>query len=301
MPIFRLLPAVLFFLGLAACQAARPAAPASIAETDSPAIAAKLTAEFARLKKEGQLVPLAVLRGQLARKSCALDLPTAGGGAPMALPALYRQAREGVMMVGGAATCGEPHCHQTHVNPASGYMITATGVMVTNYHVMAEHPDPTGKHVEYPDGAIAADCHGQVYPIVEVLAADQEADIAIVRLGCANGASFHPLALRPNAEIGEAISIISHPEFHFYMLSTGIITQYLADARRQTPPHAMCVSAEYGGGSSGAPVLDSCGRVVGMVSSTHTVFGSPARTQMVVRNCVPAAAILRLIGVPAGR
>lgn len=265
---------------------------------------AKLTKEFARLKQAGVLVPWATLRQQLERKTCTLDLPK-GGAEPVTWPALYRSAREGVMMVGGAATCGEEHCHQTHVSPASGYMITASGVMVTNYHVMAAPGQLPGNRREYPDGAIAADCHGRVYPIVAVLAADKDADIAIVQLGSADKSAispvFHPLVLRPDAPVGEAVAIISHPEFHFYMFSTGIVAQYLAAQPGWTPNHAMCVTAEYGGGSSGGPVFDACGRVVGMVSSTHTVNANRTQTQMVVRNCVPAAAILKLLRAPAPR
>jgi S1-C subfamily serine protease len=68
----------------------------------------------------------------------------------------------------------------------------------------------------------------------------------------------------------------------------------------------MGVTAEYCRGSSGGPVMDDAGNVIGMVSSTNSIYypsKDPKKNprgsfQMVIRNCVPVDAILKLITKP---
>ena len=58
------------------------------------------------------------------------------------------------------------------------------------------------------------------------------------------------------------------------------------------------ITADYGVGSSGGPVLDMSGNVVGMVSNTQGVYADPKERrnfQMNFHICVPAESILSLI------
>ena len=62
----------------------------------------------------------------------------------------------------------------------------------------------------------------------------------------------------------------------------------------------MSVTADFARGSSGAPIFDGLGNVVGMVASTISVYyddedGRQKNLQMVLKNCVPARCILDLI------
>ena len=63
----------------------------------------------------------------------------------------------------------------------------------------------------------------------------------------------------------------------------------------------MSITADYAKGSSGGPVLNPAGEVVGMVSSTQSIYyesdnGQPkGPLQMVVKNCVPVDAVKQLL------
>lgn len=69
----------------------------------------------------------------------------------------------------------------------------------------------------------------------------------------------------------------------------------------------MNITAEYARGSSGGPILDERGRVVGMVSSTQSIYTNgrfrtenadsnpPGAFQMCIRNCVPLVALQNVL------
>jgi hypothetical protein len=66
----------------------------------------------------------------------------------------------------------------------------------------------------------------------------------------------------------------------------------------------MAVTADFGAGSSGGPLLDARGSVTGMVCSTTSVYwedakGKAKELQMVFKHCVPAESIRRLVTAPA--
>jgi S1-C subfamily serine protease len=62
----------------------------------------------------------------------------------------------------------------------------------------------------------------------------------------------------------------------------------------------MAITADYAKGSSGGPVLNARGEVVGMVSSTNSIYytrekGQNQNLQMVIKSCVPVGAISKLL------
>jgi len=168
-----------------------------------------------------------------------------------------------------------------------------------------------------------------VYSVVEVLAANRRDDTAIFRID-PRGDQLSPIPLRGEAPVGTPVAVISHPEEHFYSMTTGAIARHAAKrgdmvrgdhGRRRQPPKAVApdlpieidereaadltqvieITAEYAVGSSGAPVLDDRGNAVGMVCATDTLYANAEKReepQAVVRMCVPAESILRLLQSP---
>ena len=195
-----------------------------------------------------------------------------------------------VYMVGTVYKCGK--CDKWHPGGiASAWALTADGVMVSNYHVF-----------EKATGAAMGVCdrEGKTYPVLEILAADKAADIAIFRV---KADDLAPLALGSPAEIGSGVRVISHPDRRFFMQTSGEVSRYHQQPARKNQPATvwMNITADYAKGSSGGPVIDDAGKVVGMVSSTQSIYyesnsGQPkGALQMVVKNCVPAAAIRALL------
>jgi serine protease Do len=195
-----------------------------------------------------------------------------------------------VYMVGTVYKCGK--CDKWHPGGiASAWALTRDGVMVSNFHVF-----------EKATGAAMGVCdrQGKTYPVVEILAADKAADIAIFRV---KADDLSPLALGTPADIGSEVRVISHPDRRFFMQTSGEVSRYHQQPARKDQPATvwMNITADYAKGSSGGPVIDDAGKVVGMVSSTQSIYydsnnGQPkGPLQMVVKNCVPAAAIRALL------
>ncbi|MDB5310037.1 MAG: serine protease [Gemmataceae bacterium] len=149
---------------------------------------------------------------------------------------------------------------------ASAWAASADGVLVTNWHVIGEP--------EAGEVFGAADHNGTVYPVVDFLGGDKTADVAVLKVA-GDGFAPLPVATEP-APVGSWVGVLSHPGDHFFVFTQGHVTRYSknkADDGKQE--RWMGITAEYASGSSGAPVLNSCGAVVGMTASTVTFDAPP--------------------------
>ena len=257
------------------------------AKVDDRSVLHELTRAAGTLIRDGKTTPMATLIGQLGRKQCTLGLapPTAR---KLALSEIYRQRREGVLVVAGVYQCKK--CTRWHASVASGFLVTGSGAFVTTYHVV----NNKAKHT-----LVAMTCDGKVFAVKEVLAASAADDVAILQLEAA-GAKLEPLALAADAPVGTAVGVISHPNNQFYALTHGIVSRYFTAAKDGKRVPVMSITADFARGSSGAPILDDTGAAVGLVRSTTSVYhkvvkGKKENLQMVLKHCVPAARILKLI------
>jgi len=296
-------------VGMAGCSAARPevcpyaAAPAdtfcpAADEHDEHATAPEASNDVARFRAlergatklitDKKFTPMAELIKQLSRKKTALKLPAVATAARTPSE-VYTRCREGVLVVASVYKC--ERCKRWHVGPASGFVISATGAFVTNYHVVKDK----SKHT-----VVAMTHAGEVYPVQEVLAASESDDCAILRIDPGD-AKLTPLNLSPDAPVGSAVNVLSHPNRRFYYFSRGVVSRYTQRKRAGKDATMMSVTADFARGSSGAPVLNDGGAVVGLVSSTSSIYykvtkGKQENLQMVVKQCVPARSVLNLIG-----
>ena len=212
---------------------------------------------------------------------------------------IYTRAAASTVLFGTAFKCDK--CTRWHSAMASGVIIDPSGIVVTNYHVAgAAKGDAMG--VMLSDGTFLA--------VTEILAADQKQDVAIVRIQT-GGKALPALPVRTDLRAGGDILCMSNPDNCAGYLSEGIVARYNRESKPGgNGPVWMQITADFAKGSSGGPILDRSGNVVGIVSSTSSVYydepkngGQPNNLQMVRHNCVPSTAILGLTqeAKPAGR
>ena len=244
--------------------------------------------------KAKTLTPVADLVKQLkAAKAAPVKVPSRLRRAPVQSAAdIYEHCRQGVVMVFLLAECS--HCKKLHANASSGFVITESGLMVSNYHVL-------NQDVARCKAIAVADSQGRVYNIKSVVAANEKDDIAVLQL---EGEGFEPLMLTPDAPPpGSTVHVISHPQGNYYYFTSGNVARYFAERKGgndQHPVRRIAITADYGGGSSGAPLLNERGEVVGMVSSTSTLTtennaAHKESVQMVFHTCVPTESITGLL------
>lgn len=268
---------------------------------DDRAIFARLEAATAALADKGASPLKLEQRLEQCKRTQAQQLSLPGkdgrGSVVLAGEEVYRRAARASVLIGTAYKCDK--CTKWHHTLASGFAVSADGVIATNHHVAAS---ATGEAM----GVMTAE--GRFLPVVEVLATNKAHDVALLRVD-AKDLAFLPL--RDDAPAGTPVRCYSHPANSFGCLSEGIITRYFK--MRETERAGaifLQTTADYARGSSGGPLIDPYGNAVGMVASTSPVFTSPTPTstetagksakaatpsqQMVRHNCSTARAILDL-------
>ena len=250
----------------------------------------KLGSDFQKgleeLLEGNQSVRLADLKRQLTQKHSKVVL----GEIPIHSVSpnkLYDQVCKSVLVMGRLYNCGK--CSKWHTSMASAFAIGQDGIIVTNHHVL-----------EKDEGEIlgAMDFQGNVFSVDKVLAANREDDLVILKL---RDAKLIPMALAKPANVGADVWVISHPNRKLFTMTKGMVSRYqMIFKNGQKPGRRMSITADYAKGSSGAPVFNRKGQVVGVVSSTSSIYysvenGKKENLQMVVKNCIPVESIHELI------
>jgi Tfp pilus assembly protein PilF len=141
--------------------------------------------------------------------------------------------------------------HGESLSRGSGFFIDVDRV-VTNRHVI--------------EGAYRAEVHsstGNVYPVKGVLAVDAEGDVALLRIE-APANLIRPLSLeRTSPQEGESIVVIGNP----FGLE-GSVTNGIVSAVRDIPTFGRIIqiTAPISPGSSGSPVVNMRGQVIGVAT-----------------------------------
>ncbi len=265
---------------------------ASAQGIDDHSLEHQITAAAEDLIEKGKTTKMTELVSQLDRSSCQLKLPPAETIASSAQE-LYEKASKSVLIVSTIYRCDR--CGHWHDRSTSGFLITSSGAIATNYHVVDAADNET---------MVATTFDGQVFPVREVLAANERDDVAILQLDlCGVEGHLTPLSISPNSTAGSKVYVISHPEGHFYSLTEGIVSRLAVVSTPNGKASQLFVTADFAKGSSGAPVLNQNAQVVGIAASTQSVYYTRTKRiqkdlQMVFRSCVPSQSLLELIKTP---
>ncbi|MDX6696476.1 MAG: hypothetical protein QOF02_4079 [Blastocatellia bacterium] len=161
------------------------------------------------------------------------------------LPELVRRVKPSVVAIVTYDARGEK------LSKGSGFFIAAERV-VTNRHVI--------------DGAFKAEIHttsGNVYNVRGVLAVDGEGDIALLQIDIGPNL-VQPLAItRTSPQEGESVVVVGNPLGLEGSVSNGIVS-----AVRDIPNFGRIIqiTAPISSGSSGSPVINMQGQVIGVAT-----------------------------------
>ena len=192
---------------------------------------------------------------------------------------VYRRSRLGVVLVEhrppGVSPRRGPPRRDDGIATGTGFVIDTRGHVVTNQHIVAGR------------GTTTVQFDGDEDPVAAtIIGRDASTDLALVRVGAADAAALValPLGTSDAVRIGDAAIAIGNPFGLERTLTVGVVS---ATDRRIDAPNgakikgAVQTDASINPGNSGGPLLDSHGRVIGVISqgrASGIAFAVPVDT-----------------------
>jgi V8-like Glu-specific endopeptidase len=177
----------------------------------------------------------------------AQNAPSTTKGRHLDIPAISREANGSIVSIVMSGKDGHP------IAQGSGFLVSKDGRVVTNYHVIKTG---TSALVKLPNG--------RFFAVDGVLASDKDRDVAIIK---AHGNDFRTLTLGDSdrLQVGEEVVAIGNPLSLESTVSNGIVS-----AIRTVEGEGekfLQITAPISHGSSGGPLFNMFGQVVGITSA----------------------------------
>ena len=176
---------------------------------------------------------------------CLILLSTLGWSTSLqadTIPEIVARAKPAVVQIITFDQNKEP------IKTGTGFFVTADGYLLTNNHVISG-----GSFV------LAKTSSGAVYNFEAVAVRSEDPDVAILKF-TATDVPHLQLGTSANAVEGQKILVIGNPESLEGTVSDGIISAFREDRTY------IQITAPISHGSSGSPVLDESGQVIGMAT-----------------------------------
>lgn len=175
---------------------------------------------------------------------------------------------------------------RNYVYTATATIITSDGICITNHHVFEKMAEG------YSEKMIGVmDVEGNFYKISEGLASNENDDLAVFKIDT-NGKKLQGFNLGELPEIGTNVHVIGHPKNKYYTYTTGVVSRLYYYAAEQS--NRISITADFAVGSSGGPILNDNGQLIGMVAVTEAVPSARA-VQMVIKEIIPVSSIKNLL------
>jgi Trypsin-like peptidase domain len=188
-------------------------------------------------------------------KSKADDIDLSAGLVPKSparkdIPTIARTANGAIVTIVMAA-------NDKPIAQGTGFLVSADGVIVTNYHVIEEGNVAI---VKFPDGTILH--------VDGVLAADRVRDLAVIKI---HGKTFRTLTLgnSERVQVGEEVVAIGNPLSLESTVSNGIVSGVRTDKAGKF----LQITAPFTHGSSGGPLFNMTGEVIGITTLVYEGVG----------------------------
>ena len=140
----------------------------------------------------------------------------------------------------------------TTLSFGSGFFVTPNQI-ATNFHVIEGAAQGTAKLVD----------EDTRYQIKDIVATDKDTDLALLKV-TADGVTPLPLGDSDTVNIGAKVYVAGNPKGLEGTFSDGLISR-----RERYPKKRLQMTAPISPGSSGGPVLNSKGEVIGISVSVH--------------------------------
>lgn len=199
----------------------------------------------------GQQAPPNSAASQATRTSATAHSSQKPQHPRMDVATIAKETKGAVVSIVMADQSGKPICQ------GSGFVVTRNGLVVTNYHVIKTGSEAI---VKLPDGSF--------FTVDGVLASDKKRDIAVIKV---HGNNFKTLALgnSDRLEVGEEVVAIGSPLSLESTVSNGIVSGIRSESEDVFGPvnPLLQITAPISHGSSGGPLFNMFGQVVGITSA----------------------------------
>lgn len=192
-------------------------------------------------------VALATLLSFLLIPGVALAQARAAGGAELSARDIAHTVLPATVLLFKFDSNNEP------VAFGSGFVVTPT-IIATNYHVIKGAAQMVAKLVNRGDGYVRVE---------KVITVDRKNDLALLQVEPVDVVPL-PLEDRERPAIGDTVYVAGNPEGYEGTFSQGIISSI---RRREG---LIQIDAAISHGSSGGPVVNAQGRVIGVAKSINT-------------------------------
>jgi len=171
-----------------------------------------------------------------------LSVCVAFQGRATTIPEIVAKAKPAVVQVVASDANWSP------IRTGTGFFISADGDLLTNFHVIQG-----ATHIS------ARTDKGAIFVFERLIAGSADSDVALLKFQAAD-LDYLKIGNSTNAVEGETVLVIGNPEGLQGTVSNGIISAF-----RETRS-LIQITAPISPGSSGSPVLDETGQVIGMAT-----------------------------------
>ena len=197
------------------------------------------------------------------RETTEVETVAVAGAQKLTYPELYKANINSVVSINTTITTNV--FNQTVQNAAagSGFIVTADGYIVTNYHV-----------IDSANSVKVTLYNGETYD-ARIIGGDEDYDIAVIKID-AQDLKAVTFGDSSKLQVGEDIAAIGNPlgELTFSM-SEGIVSSVdRAINVDGTPFNMIQVTSAINPGNSGGPLFNSYGEVVGIVSAKYSAYAN---------------------------
>lgn len=200
------------------------------------------------------------------------------------IPAIYQQAVRSVVKIEVITITESFFGQQRSTALGSGFVYNDSGYIISNEHVVGEAEEIT---VTFSNGDTVE---------ASLVATDPYSDIGVIKVDPSKVENLEPLNLGDSSglEVGERVIAIGNPFGLSRTVTTGIVSQtgrLLQTETGYSIPSVIQIDAAINPGSSGGPLLDFGGRVIGITTAIETQTG----TFTGVGFAVPSALVRKVV------